>query len=161
MYCISPTVRQQFGDYITNQKSRFLDGMDQSLYTNRAPDWDNDIRNMLALTLNKPAPSPDDTLVTKKSKNEKKMKRGEEKYGSCSQPVYTDIRFGLDGNKADLLSLGGFSSAANINEPYYSSSQPYTKRNKSIISMSQPLPKKEILDDEDDRKKRIKKEERN
>ncbi|KAG1474507.1 hypothetical protein G6F56_000323 [Rhizopus delemar] len=132
LYCISPKMRQQFGDYISSEKSRYLDDMDTNLFVNKAPDWDNDVRDMLATTLGKPKPSPDDTLVTKKDGRNKKSFH---EYSS-SQPVYNDVRFGIHGSKVDLASMGGFTSAMTMHEPYYSSSQP-TKRSKTMYSMSQ------------------------
>ncbi|RCH80929.1 hypothetical protein CU097_001786 [Rhizopus azygosporus] len=96
LYCVTPRFRQNFGNYEASVRSRFLNDMDKSLYVTKTPEWGNDVRTMLATTIGKPIPPPDDSLSTK---NKGLKAKQEENDHSYSQPVYSDIRFGINGNR--------------------------------------------------------------
>ncbi|CEG78325.1 hypothetical protein RMATCC62417_12954 [Rhizopus microsporus] len=172
LYCVTPRFRQNFGDYEASVRSRFLDDMDKSLYVTRTPEWDNDVRTMLAATIGKPIPPPDDSLSTKNKGL--KAKQVEDDY-SYSQPVYSDIRFGINGNKVDLFSLGGFSSAMSLVDSQLPATQKFNSKKKTTApASSQPImslfrmnkttaPKRErlspMIEDPPNNQKKAKKEE--
>jgi DNA helicase-2/ATP-dependent DNA helicase PcrA len=172
LYCVTPRFRQNFGDYEASVRSRFLDNMDKSLYVTKTPEWDNNVRTMLATTIGKPIPPPDDSLSTKNKGL--KAKQDEDGY-SYSQPVYSDIRFGINGNKVDLFSLGGFSSAMTLVDSQLPSTQKFNSKKKTAApASSQPImslfrmnkttaPKRErlssMIEDPPNNQKKAKKEE--
>ncbi|CEJ03846.1 hypothetical protein RMCBS344292_17821 [Rhizopus microsporus] len=137
LYCVTPRFRQNFGDFEASVRSRFLDNMDKSLYVTKTPEWDNDVRTMLATTIGRPIPPPDSSLSTK---NKGLKAKQEENNHSYSQPVYSDIRFGINGNKVDLSSLGGFSSAMTLVDSQLSSTQKFNSKKKTAApANSQPI----------------------
>lgn len=56
MYCVSPNERASFGRIMQQNESLFLSGMNRELYSVNPPQWDDDIRSMLAQTIGKPIP---------------------------------------------------------------------------------------------------------
>lgn len=171
LYCVTPRFRQNFGNYEASVRSRFLNDMDKSLYVTKTPEWGNDVRTMLATTIGKPIPPPDDSLSTK---NKGLKAKQEENDHSYSQPVYSDIRFGINGNRVDLFSLGGFSSAMTLVDSQLSSTQNFKSKKTTAPASSQPImslfrmnkttaPKRErlspMIEDPPNNQKKTKKEE--
>lgn len=98
--------------------------MGKKLYIAYAPEWDNDTRAMLAVTLGKPPPPDDDELVTIK----KKVANCSYQYmDSQSQGFYSQSQSGHQSqsqslsrstkSRGDVSSLGGFVSASSIHDP--------------------------------------------
>ena len=56
MYCVSPQVRSSFGRMMPQSESHFLNKMNPELYSVNPPQWDDDIRSMLAQTIGKQIP---------------------------------------------------------------------------------------------------------
>jgi hypothetical protein len=116
--------------------------MDKKHCISHAPEWDNETRAMLAITLDKPAPLDDDKLVTTK-KNTKSKKTANYSYqytDSQSQGFYFQSQSSPSSsnstkNRGDISSLGGFVSASSIHDPRPS------KRVKTKVSRG-PVPKK-------------------
>lgn len=56
MYCVSPQERASFGRLMSQTESHFLNGMNPELYSVNPPQWDDEIRSMLAQTIGKEIP---------------------------------------------------------------------------------------------------------
>lgn len=69
MYCVSPKKRDNWGRSMSQIESNFLNGMDSELYSVNPPQWDDDIRSMLAQTIGKRMPSSgnDDVAIKNNS----------------------------------------------------------------------------------------------
>lgn len=110
-------------------RTRFLDNMGKKLYISYAPEWDNDTRAMLAVTLGKPPPPDDDELVTikKKTKSKKTANCSYQYMDSQSQGFYSQSQSEHQSqsqllqrstkSRGDVSSLGGFVSASSIHDP--------------------------------------------
>lgn len=95
---------------------------------------------MLAKTISRPVPDNDDGLSTQKKKAGL----------SSSQPSGVDIRFGVNGNRADLATMGGFSSASSV----FSSQQPTKSKlkKKSYVTV-----KSEVQEESDVKRAKLQK----
>lgn len=108
--------------------------MNPDLYTAKPPEWNNEVRAMLAETINRPVPENDDFLTTGiREEHDDSEEEEDQGYGFSSQSMYTDNRFGVNGSRADLNKMGGFSSAAGMYKSSYSSSN----KNSSKYSSAQ------------------------
>lgn len=101
------------------ETSRFFSGMDRKLYTTQSPEWTNETRSMLAVTIGKPAPPNDDTLVTAKKKRAgKKTADYSTQYtDSQSQEFYSQSQNSQPSSPVKTESkafYGGFVSASTI-----------------------------------------------
>lgn len=79
MYCVSPELRDSWGQTVSQSESSFLKGMNREFYSTKPPLWDDDIRSMLAQTIGKEIPAVDvksskriydDDNATSSTKNE-------------------------------------------------------------------------------------------
>ncbi|KAI9253027.1 P-loop containing nucleoside triphosphate hydrolase protein [Sporodiniella umbellata] len=124
LYCVSTMMRQQFGNYVKSKRSSLFNGMDKELYIERPIHWNDKTRDMLAIILRKEKPPHDNTLISTRNGN------FDDFLGS--QAVCNDIRFGVNGSKVDLNTMGGFSSAMKLHQTTTASKQS-TSNNKKYF----------------------------
>lgn len=60
MYCVSPNERNTWGSSITQRESYFLKGMNEAFFSTDTPQWDDEIRSILAETIGKTIPAAGD-----------------------------------------------------------------------------------------------------
>lgn len=108
LYCISPKYRDMWGETKRQYLTQFLSGMKKDLFITKPPEWDSDMRIMLAETIGRPAPERDSKLTTRKGVPSKSKSSQSQSTQSSSTG---DIRFGVSGKRSDLEVFGGFTSA--------------------------------------------------
>ncbi|KAK4518171.1 uncharacterized protein ATC70_001522 [Mucor velutinosus] len=119
LYCITPKKRNFWGQMEKSEPTRFFKSMDRKLYTTQSPEWTNETRSMLAVTIGKLAPLDDDDLVTdkKKSGNKNTADYSTQYTDSQSQGFYSQFQSSQPSSfvkTESKPSFGGFVSALTI-----------------------------------------------
>jgi hypothetical protein len=135
LYCISPEERNSWGNYSVETPSRFLKGMDRSLYKRYAPEWDNETRRMLATTIGKTPPPDDDTLVTKRPKTKISSHSSSQSSFSSSQSSFYSSQ--PNSQNSDIaIQFGGFTSASRIYHNGFAAPPPKKARKETSVNSS-------------------------